>query len=376
MLGAHYYSWYGKPTHSVLGGGEWRSGYTDHPLLGEYNSRNPAVINQHITWAKSAGIDFFVMDWTGQHTWEDITLKEYYLSASKVSEIKFCILYDSYFALNKLGTLFSYDFNDKYTTVKTKGQKFLEDFEYLADTYFSNPKYLKIGNRPLVIIYNARGFQNASNYFEQLMTNAAKSFSLFLLADVVYWPSIKLTKKMLSVFWRKSLMEITRGFYQVKRSLFSRSLRQRIFLSRYFDGITGYNMYSPDRVSNFLENVDQVYQKFWDYASSCDLHFIPGLMPGYNDRNLKGLTRPILERKRGDFYKRSWKLSKKYIDPKLKMVLITTFNEWHEGTEIEPSQEYETAYLELTKSFATELKGMQAKSRFLRDLNKNLREVK
>jgi hypothetical protein len=149
MLGAHYYPWYGKPAHSILGAGGGSQVTLITLFLGKYNSRDPAAINQHIAWAKSAGIDFFAMEWTEPHTWEDITLKEYYLPASKAAEIKFCILYDSYFALNKLGTLFSFNFNDRHTTAKTKGRKFLDGFEYLADTYFSDPRYLKIGDRPL-----------------------------------------------------------------------------------------------------------------------------------------------------------------------------------------------------------------------------------
>jgi hypothetical protein len=78
-------------------------------------------------------------------------------------------------------------------------------------------------------------------------------------------------------------------------------------------------------------------------------------MPGYNDRNLKGLNRPILERKSGEFYKRFWQIANKYLDPPLKMALITTFNEWHEGTEIEPSREYRKKYLELTQLFKQSL---------------------
>jgi hypothetical protein len=116
-------------------------------------------------------------------------------------------------------------------------------------------------------------------------------------------------------------------------------------------------MYEIGRISNFLKAVDREYQKFWDYARLHNLHFIPTIMPGYSDRNLRELTRPILQRKEGEFYKEFWKISKKYIDPELKMVLITTFNEWHEGTEIEPSQEYGSTYLELTELFSDELKG-------------------
>jgi ubiquinone/menaquinone biosynthesis C-methylase UbiE len=357
MLGTHYYPWYGKPAHSILGGGEWESGYTNHPVLGKYNSRDPQVINQHIAWAKDAGVDFFVMEWTGARTWEDITLKDYYLPASKSSEVKFCVFYDSYFALNKLGTLFSYNFDDEYTTSKTKGQKFLEDFEYLADTYFNHPQYLKINGRPVVIIYSAYAFKNNSKYFEQLKINMKKrDLSLFLIADAICWAGVKLSKKNLAFIWQTPPQETFKIFYRVIRRLSLNNLAEDIFLNKYFDGLTGYNMYSANRTSNFLENVDKVYQKFYNYACLHNLCFIPTVMPGYDDRNLSGLNRPILERKEGKFYGDFWAIAKKYLHPSLKIALITTFNEWHEGTEIEHSQEYGDYYLKLTKSFADELK--------------------
>jgi hypothetical protein len=354
MLGAHYYLWYGKPVPPILGMGEWKAGYTNHPVLGEYDSRDLAIISQHIAWAKDAGVDFFVMEWTGARTWEDITLKDYYLSVPKSSEIKFCLHYDSAFAINKFrldrfGNQPSFDFDSEYTTAKTKGEKFLEDFEYLADTYFNHPQYLKIDNRPLVIIYNTYLFRNVSHYFDKLRANMEKKgISLFLVADVVCWAGVKLTKSNLSLFWEKSPKEIIKLFSQMMRRSSFNNLED-IFLSKYFDGITGYNMYSVNRTSNFLENVDKVYQKFYNYALSHNLCFIPTVIPGYNDRNLMGLIRPILERKGGKFYQDFWQIVKKYLDPNLKMALITSFNEWHEGTEIEPSKEYGTKYLELTK---------------------------
>jgi len=110
-------------------------------------------------------------------------------------------------------------------------------------------------------------------------------------------------------------------------------------------------MYSVNRTSNFLRNLDKVYQKFYSYARSHNLCFIPTVIPGYDDRNLRGLSRPILERKEGKFYEDFWGIAQKYLDPSLKIALITSFNEWHEGTEIESSKEYGDKYLQLTKAF-------------------------
>ncbi|MCX6759129.1 MAG: glycoside hydrolase family 99-like domain-containing protein [Candidatus Nealsonbacteria bacterium] len=349
-LGAHYYLWYGRPTFPLLGGGVWKSGYKHQPLLGEYNSRDPQVINQHINWAEEAGIDFFVISWNDSGSWDDITLKDYYLKQSQASEIKFCLHYDSSLALNVFRNPVSYDFNDKYSPFKTKGEKFLEDFEYLAETYFNHSQYLKINNRPLVIIYNTSLFKNVSHYFDKLQANMEKrGISLFLVADVVHWAGVKLTKKNLSYLWEMPPKEVIKIFFRVMHRFSLNNLEEDVFLSKYFDGITGYNMYSINRTVNFLEDVDEVYQKFFSYTRSHKLCFIPTVIPGYDDRNLSGLNRPILEREEGKFYEDFWAIAKKYLDPSLKMVLITTFNEWHEGTEIEPSKEYSNRYLEITR---------------------------
>lgn len=350
MLGAHYYLWYGRPTFPIIGGGVWQSGYTNTPVLGKYNSRHSQVINQHISWAKEAGIDFFAINWHDSHSWDDITLKDYYLLHQSTSKMKFCLHYDSSLALNIFKNPVSYNFDDKYSPNKTKGEKFLEDFEYLADTYFNHSQYLKINGRPVVIIYIVHAFRNNSKYFEQLKINMGKkNISLFLIADVVCWAGIRLTKKNLSYLWKIPPKELIKIFNQVMRRLSLKKHENDISLSKYFDGLTGYNMYSVNRTSNFLKNVDKVYQKFYNYAHLHNLCFIPTIVPGYNDRNISGLDRPILERKEGGFYKDFQTIAKKYLHSSLKIALITTFNEWHEGTEIEPSKEYGTKYLELTK---------------------------
>lgn len=349
-LGAHYYLWYGRPTLPIIGGGVWNSGYTNNPLLGEYNSRDKEVIESHINWAKEAGVDFFAVNWNDTQSWDDITCRDYFLPKIENSRIKFCIHYDSSIALNILHKPRSYNFNEEYSIGKTKGEKFLEDFEYLAKSYFKHPNYLKINGKPVVIIYNVSAFRNVSEYLNKLEQNMKKEgIELFLIADVVYWAGIKLSKNNISYLWTNSPKNSFKVLVRALKRFFPKNYENDFSLSKYFRGITGYNMYATNRTDNFLKNIDNLYKKFSDYAKLKNLLFVPNIMPGYNDRSLKGFNRPILERKEGEFYKEFWKLAKKYLNPSLEMVLITSFNEWHEGTEIESSKKYGKKYIELTK---------------------------
>lgn len=347
MLGAYYYIWYGRPTLSIIGGGVWRWGYTNHPALGEYNHLDKEVISRHIDWSKAAGIDFWAVRWVDSGSWDDIALKDHFLSHPRSSEMKFCINYDAIPALNRyqFHTYPNYDFDELYTPQKTKGDKFLEDFDYLAKTYFNLPQYLKIEGKPVVILYNASAYRNMEKYF-------AKLPPLFLIADAVCWAGARISKRNLNFLWETSPKEAVKTVWRAFRRNNLKNYENDIKLSKHFRAITGYNMYSQNRLDNFLENVDGVFRKFHEYAKSQNLHFVPNVMPGYDDRNQNGLRRLTLGRKAGEFYKDYWRIAKKYLDPDLPLVLLTTFNEWHEGTEIEPSREYGEKYIELTKQLS------------------------
>jgi len=38
--------------------------FTDMPLLGAYDVRDPLTICKHVDWAKGFGVDVFLMNWT------------------------------------------------------------------------------------------------------------------------------------------------------------------------------------------------------------------------------------------------------------------------------------------------------------------------
>jgi hypothetical protein len=66
----------------------------------------------------------------------------------------------------------------------------LSDFDYLAQTYFRNPAYYRVGGRPVVVLYVSRIFRGA--YAEAIAAlrermQAMWGIELYLIGDEVDW---------------------------------------------------------------------------------------------------------------------------------------------------------------------------------------------
>ncbi|WP_443059985.1 ThuA domain-containing protein [Streptomyces sp. NBC_00467] len=123
-----------------------------------------------------------------------------------------------------------------------------------------------------------------------------------------------------------------------------------------------------------------------DYARANNLIWAPSVAPGYvDDRAVPGNTTPTLGRSNGATYDKEWNNA---LDPAIggspAWVSVTSFNEWHEGSSIEPAaadppaghgyQTYsgaygktgaaaETAYLDRTKYWVGEFEKLRAARR-------------
>jgi glycoprotein endo-alpha-1,2-mannosidase len=320
LVGAYYYLWYP---------GNWREGYINGrllpqqlPALGQYDSSDLKTIEQHIAWSSQYGIDFWAVSWWPDHPELNKIMQEKILKASNIQDIKFCIFYET----SGLGLK-----DDRIDVTSDKAQKILSDFKYLAQTYFSHPSYLKIKGRPVAIIYLTRTF--TGNYPEAIKSLRKGlqeiGFNPFLIGDEIF-------------------------LYVMRPHPLPPSPHPEINRIKMFDGITAYNMYNwakPQQMgygsqSTFLSDVHKLYREY-QKAIGGKGHLIPATIPGYNDRGVRlSENHPVIPRQfqeggeEGSFFSQALKKTVlPFINPDLPMALITSFNEWNEGTQIEPTQE-------------------------------------
>jgi hypothetical protein len=307
LVGAYYYPWYGSNKR------HWNQ-YRHQPKLGEYNAKDEQVIRQQIDWATGHGVDFFAISWWGEGTFEDEAVKSHFLKTRLIDELSFAILYESKGRLQAEENA-PIDLSDTHVR-----ETLISDFQYLARTYWNDPHYLRINGQPVVFIYVTRGFQGEIvEAMRQLQSEMGKmGFDPYLIADQYQW----------EVPMDEALVKAVG-----------------------YEAVTTYAMKpSPSDPDDFPDTDDFINQ----FAAICrqrleEAHragsaFVPNVLPAYYS---PGLEKQIFPRLTPGQFKKLLHDALNYTDPEAaNMVMITSWNEWHEGTSIEPAKEFDTHYLD------------------------------
>ena len=322
LIGSYYYPWYTIDRWTIDQNAMGR------PQMGFYDNSNPAVINKHIEWAHEAGIDYFIYSWLGtnrkkKHEHETRIANKFIEQTAK-KNMKITALYEMPLALNQSADRI--DFNKNKGPTETTGDWFVRDMLAIADQGSTLKNYLKINGCPRVAIYLARNMVNFESSFVKLKNKLrSKGQCLDIIADVSFWGSSE-----------KPLARSNKT-----------SKAQWDWMKDNFSGIFGYNMYSDNlnvyglnkRVpfkELFLTAKTSNHKEWSKQANQYALPYYYSIQPGYDDRALRGAERPATS-PTAEFLKKDWER----VSNNLKggsHVFITSFNEWYEGTAIEPSK--------------------------------------
>jgi hypothetical protein len=315
LIMAYYYPWYIK--------GDWtRHKYQGTPALGEYGTDDPATAEKHIEWSAGAGIDALIVSWWGKDSLTDKHLKQGFLQAKNIGKTKFIFIYEAFGVLDKEDGK-----ADGIVDFLQPGpmKKMVSDFVCMRDEYFKHPSYLRIAGRPVVVPYVTRSFRNFSSDHVRYLEKEL-GMELFLIADE---PFIDKQADPLTA-WN--------GLGKDGKPV--------------FNAYTAYNMFESANVREGESALDYMRREAFPIYTrwGSKTVFCPHVMPRYHDfrgnKVLKGAPEEF--RKMIDEVK---KIPSMPVGGGInRIIMVTSFNEWWEGTTIEPAAEYGTSYLDVIKA--------------------------
>jgi glycoprotein endo-alpha-1,2-mannosidase len=303
-VGAYYYPWYGNDFHRE--GGYLRKKLKQSPVLGEYDDTDPSVISQHVGWSRQANIRLWVTSWWGPGSREDTTLRTVILpNQDVVDNIQIAIHYET------KGRL--------YTKNALRLDRVVPDIRYLCENYFNQGNYFQIDGRPVLVVYLMRVLEHEGVLQEviQMMRSAAAEYSydIYIIGDHAF---------------RKPKVNSSSAVALL-------------------DAITNYDVYGsfPKKGYSGQASVDQYFadQDQWvELCTTVGCAYVPSVSPGFNDRGVRPeVDHAALARKlspdasHGSLFRESLRQALEHVQESISnLMLVNSFNEWHEDSQIEP----------------------------------------
>jgi hypothetical protein len=267
----------------------------DQPLV-PYVSRDRDTMARHIEQAKGAGVDAFVVSWLGPRV------------ESNQTETNFRAMLDE--AAGR-GFRLAADFEVASPFIGGAGDAQAALSALLA-THARHPAYLKVGGKPVIFFWRQQRF------------------------DIKTWTAIRA-----AVDPGHTSLWIEEGVDVAPLSVFD-----------------GHHLYSvtwnPPTDLTYTANKFARLVRGAATRLGAPKVYVATVMPGYDDRKTGRGNAFAVDREGGAYYERSWRAA---IGSAPDWIVITSFNEWPEGTYIEPSRAYGNRYLELTAAWSAAFRG-------------------
>jgi hypothetical protein len=292
------------------------------PVLGWYREGDPEVADWHIKWAVEHGITFFAYDWYWSQGARHLehALHDGYFKAKYRHLLKFCLLWANHNA---------------------KGTSSLEDCiavtRYWIENYFRRPEHLTIDGKPVVII-----------------------FSTHRLTEDLGSAKVKEAFEAMRAECRKAGLK---GLYIIACVGSAGQARQAA--EEGYDAVTAYNwpglnMKSSGKWASF-DDLIVGYRRNWEHIM--EQSPIPMMLPicgGWDSRPWHGDNALVRFGRNPENFKRHLQDAKQLLDaPNQKslipnVILAEAWNEWGEGSYLEPHKEFGFGYLDAFREVFTD----------------------
>lgn len=307
LLLAHYMPWYAAKPVSAEWGWHWTMGKLNpdvqkngrpeaashyRPLLGLYDSGDPQALECHVLLMKFAGIDGVMVDWYGL-----IDHYDYAVNHRNTERL--------FTAIKRAGLKFSLVYEDQTVTQLIKGGKFKPEealeqgkrlMRWVESHWFRSPNYVKQNGKPVFLVFGPQYYQPTD--WDKLFEDLSPKPAFFTLHH------------------RKGSAAIGAYDWPLPKGGDEGSAKER----------TGYFA----RTKEWPAFLPVAYPRFHDFYKEAGVHDSWGRINDHDGRTYKTTLQEAL----------------KSAAP---IVQIATWNDWGEGTGIEPTEEFGYRDLETTQ---------------------------
>jgi hypothetical protein len=253
-----------------------------YPVLGPYSANDPAVVARHFAWLRQAGVGLIISSWWGQNSFEDQALPLLLDQAERYG-IKVAIHIETY--------------------VQRDAQRMVEDIQYLYQRYGDHPAFYRTtDSSPWIKDDRPKGlfFVFGPGYAGEGEPDVQAEYWQGALDAIHALPDGGI------------VIAATTDCSWVERA--------------HFDGLYNYIHVRLGEENPFN----------WSRCIPQGAWYVPSVAPGNSPRRI-GYAEDLYEpRSDGGTYNAQWEAALGTgVQPQ--MVTVTSFNEWHEGTQIEPA---------------------------------------
>ena len=252
--------------------------------------------------ARAAGIDAWVVSWQGLEAGAGFNDRRMRiaLDAAAAAGMRACAYTETYVA------------NPTNDAARGIDPRTLFDWLVdLVDRYGSHPAYLRVGGRPVIFTY-AASLLPAADWAEVVARLRSSGRNPLIVGD----------------FSRSTLLETFDGEYQYS------------------------NVFSSGSALADLDRGESLRVRTFDLLRPGDRRrvWVASVTPGFDDSHLADRSTPrIVERRDGSIYDEQWSNA---IETGADWIVVTSWNEWWENTEIEPGERYGRLYLDRTRHWS------------------------
>ena len=209
----HYMPWNLAKPYSSIWGWHWTMNHYNpdtfnaqgqrniashyYPLIGPYDSADPVVLEYHVLLMKLAGIDGVIADWYGQEAHLDYGLINErtlaLLNYTRRAGLKFVLCYEDRTVQVKI--------NNGYISASNAVTNAQQTMLYAQTNYFNSVNYLQFSNKPVLLNFGPIYFKNNAQWVSIFSVLAPSNQPAFFTEDVRYpvcmgafnWPPMHLS---------------------------------------------------------------------------------------------------------------------------------------------------------------------------------------